>query len=78
MPVLSVEALSDKGWHEYSHAQLGMKDFGLSGFYEDLLETFGFTVDSIAEKANQLVSFYKTRNVPDLFDRLEWNYSCQH
>ena len=55
-----------------------MKDFGLSGYYEDVLKNFGFTVDSIAEKAVELVSFYKTRTVPDLFDRLQWRYNCKH
>lgn len=66
VPVLSVEAASTLGWQKYSHAQIGMKTFGMSAPYEKLYEYFGFTPLNIAQKAAKLISYYEGKNVPNL------------
>eukprot|EP00056_Hartaetosiga_gracilis_P003344 m.62932 g.62932 ORF g.62932 m.62932 type:complete len:682 (+) comp11422_c0_seq1:129-2174(+) len=58
-PVLSVEAANTQGWAKYSHAQVGIDSFGMSGPGSKVLAHFGFTVDNVVEKAKKVVSFYK-------------------
>jgi len=69
VPTLSVEAGAVNGWHRYSHAQIGMEEFGRSGKGSDVFAYFGFTADNIASKGKELVKFYKAGNVPDLGNR---------
>lgn len=68
VPTLSVEASSEHGWHRFSHAQIGMTRFGMSGQAEQIFQKFGFTADNVAAKGKELVDFYKNAggNVPDL------------
>lgn len=70
IPTLSVEASSVYGWHRFSHAQIGMNSFGMSGSGGDLFAHYGFTSDNIASKGKALVEFYKKSGpVPDLNNR---------
>lgn len=67
VPTLSVEASAIHGWHRFSHAQIGMTTFGMSGSGSALFEHFGFTPDNIVQKGKALVEFYKQAgSVPDL------------
>lgn len=68
VPTLSVEASSEYGWHRFSHAQIGLTRFGMSGPGAEVLEKFGFGVKNITSKGKDLVEFYKKLdgNVPDL------------
>lgn len=67
VPTLSVEAAAVNGWHRFSHAQIGMTSFGMSGKGSALFEKFGFTADNIASKGTAIVEFYKKAgSVPDL------------
>ena len=68
VPTLSVEASSEHGWHRFSHAQIGMTRFGMSGPLEQLFVKFGFGAENVASKGKELVDFYKQRggDVPDL------------
>lgn len=56
VPVLSIEAGSAFGWHQYAHDQVAMTGFGASGPGSKLMEHFGFTVDNVVEKATKLIS----------------------
>lgn len=70
IPTLSVEAAAVNGWHRFSHAQIGMTRFGLSGAGGALFKHFGFTADNIVNKGTALVEFYKKAgSVPDLNNR---------
>lgn len=70
IPTLSVEAAVANGWHRFSHAQIAMKSFGLSGSGKDVFAFFGFTPDNIVSKGKGLVDFYKKAgSVPDLNSR---------
>mmetsp|Transcript_423 Transcript_423/g.650 ORF Transcript_423/g.650 Transcript_423/m.650 type:complete len:710 (-) Transcript_423:270-2399(-) len=67
VPTLSVEASAVYGWHRFSHAQIGMTRFGLSGSGKDVFAAFGFTADNVVSKGKELVEFYKkVGSVPDL------------
>lgn len=68
IPTLSVEASSENGWHRFSHAQIGLTRFGMSGPLEELFIKFGFGAENVASKGKALVDFYKDLggNVPDL------------
>lgn len=67
VPTLSVEASSEHGWHRFSHAQIGMTRFGMSGPLEQLFVKFGFGAENVASKGKELVEFYKNHgSVPDL------------
>ena len=74
VPTLSVEASSEHGWHRFSHAQIAMTRFGMSGPLEQLFVKFGFDADNVASKGKELVEFYKNLggNVPDLNARLSF------
>lgn len=70
VPTLSVEASMANGWHRFSHAQISMGSFGLSGSGDDVFSYFGFTSDNIFTKGQQVVEFYKKAGtVPDLNSR---------
>ena len=60
-PVVSVEAMSTQGWAKYSHEQIGIDTFGASGPYQQVYEKYGLTGPKIAEKAKQVIEFYKKR-----------------
>jgi len=58
VPVLAVEAGSTLGWDKYSHAVLGIDQYGVSGKYQDVYKHFGLYPENIAEKAQKLIDFY--------------------
>lgn len=62
VPVISVEASSTRGWERYSHIQLGMYTFGVSGAFKDVFNYFGFTPDNVANKANEVLEYFKKNN----------------
>eukprot|EP00985_Skeletonema_marinoi_P013530 scaffold6731_cov181-Skeletonema_marinoi.AAC.4 len=68
VPTMSVEASAEHGWHRFSHAQIGVARFGMSGPLEQLFQKYGFGAENIASKGKELVDFYKNLggNVPDL------------
>lgn len=70
IPTLSVEASSPHGWHAYSHAQISMTTFGVSGPGGKVFEHFGFSPASISTKGKAMVEYYKTNGpVPSLRNR---------
>lgn len=74
IPTLSVEASAVHGWHQFSHAQIGMTRFGMSAPAKDLFKKFGFTAENVTEKSKNLLSFYKDAgSVPDLSLRPVFN-----
>ena len=54
VPVLSVEAASAYGWERYSHAHIGVNEFGRSAPYQLVYEYFGITPDGVAAKATRV------------------------
>lgn len=68
VPTMSVEASAEHGWHRFSHAQIGVARFGMSGPLEQLFQKYGFGAENVASKGKELVDFYKNLggNVPDL------------
>jgi transketolase len=67
VPTMSVEASGIHGWHRFSHAQIGMESFGMSGSGKDLFGHFGFTAENVTAKGKELVEFYKEAGtVPNL------------
>jgi transketolase len=66
LPTLSIEASAVHGWHRFSHAQIGMTSFGMSGAGDAVFAHFGFTPENIASKGGALVEFYKQRTRSDL------------
>jgi len=69
VPTLSVEASAEYGWHRFSHAQIAMTRFGLSGTGNQVFKKFGFSVENVVSKSHQLLKFYEMRDVPNLADR---------
>jgi transketolase len=70
IPTLSVEAASIHGWHQFSHAQIGMTSFGASGPGGKVFAHFGFTPENIQAKGKALVEYYKVNGpVPGLRNR---------
>lgn len=69
VPVLSVEAANTQGWARYSHAQVGIDTFGLSGPGAKVLAHFGFTVDNVLDKAKKVVDFYSGSQAPALLHK---------
>ena len=60
---VSVEAAATLGWERYvgtSGAMIGMRQFGASGPYRDVLRKFGFTPDNICSVALAQVAKWKT------------------
>jgi len=60
VPVLGVEAGSFVGWREYAHSVIAMTGFGCSGPFKKVLEKYGFTAESVAEKARKVFEYYQT------------------
>jgi transketolase len=74
IPTLSVEAASPHGWHRFSHGQIGMTTFGLSGKGDAVFEHFGFCEKNVVSKGKELIEFYKgAGSVPDLMSRPMFN-----
>jgi transketolase len=71
IPTLSVEVSAPHGWHRFSHAQISMPSYGMSGSGNDVFAKFGFTSDNVALKGKEVVEFYKKSDagVPNLMDR---------
>ncbi|KAJ1971863.1 Transketolase [Dimargaris xerosporica] len=69
VPVISIEVLSTVGWGKLAHASIGLDDFGKSGPYQEVYHAFGFYPEAIAKKAQQVLKYYKLREVPYLMDR---------
>jgi len=62
LPRLAVEAAVPLGWERYvgwQGAVLGMERFGASAPYRDLMETFGFTAEDVAERALEVLEKVK-------------------
>jgi len=73
VPTLSVEASTVAGWHRFSHAQISLTTFGLSGKGGAVFNHFGFGADNVEAKGKALVEFYKGGSVPDLSNRPIFN-----
>lgn len=72
VPTLSVEAAAAHGWHRFSHDQIAMHAFGMSGKGSDVFKHYGFTAENVAKKGKALVDFYKkVGSVPNLSLRPE-------
>ena len=69
VPVISVEAASSFSWPKYSHLHIGVETFGISAPAAKVYEHFGLIPSKIAEKANHVVEYYTTHQVPDLVER---------
>ncbi|KAL7566297.1 hypothetical protein ACA910_013623 [Epithemia clementina (nom. ined.)] len=70
IPTLAVEASAAPAWAQYSHAQIGMIEYGRSGDGSELFKFFGFSPENIAVQAKAMVDFYnKAGSVPDLYLR---------
>ncbi|KAI3633002.1 hypothetical protein MIR68_009077 [Amoeboaphelidium protococcarum] len=70
VPVLSVEAYSTMGWERYSHAQVGLHQFGASAPYQQIYKQVGLVPEVVAEKVLKLVNHYKARAVPCLLEKI--------
>ncbi|KAF9586689.1 Transketolase [Lunasporangiospora selenospora] len=67
IPVVSVEALTTRGWSHYAHESIGIDTFGASGPYKDVYKYFGLVPDVVASKVQKIVTFYKKEGyVPSL------------
>jgi len=75
VPVMSVECSATRGWEKYSHVQVGMTTFGKSAPIKQLLPYFGFTEEAVADKARQVLEFYKEKAAHSLYDKLEFNFT---
>jgi transketolase len=70
VPTMSVEASSVQGWHRFSHVQISMTRFGMSGPGGTLFSTFGFSPENIVAKGKTVVEYYKKAgSVPNLMSR---------
>jgi transketolase len=63
VPALSVEAGATTGWSKYTHASIGIDDFGASGTSAALAKHYGFTVENVTEKANLIIEHFKGKPV---------------
>lgn len=58
-PVMSIEASGTDTWRRYAHAPFGIvNQFGLSAPAEKIYEHFGFGLDNLTARANQVIAFY--------------------
>lgn len=64
VPALSFEALSEIGWHKYTHEHFNLDHFGASGPYKELYDAFGFTPEGVAKRGLATIEFYKDYKVP--------------
>ena len=56
---IAVEAAAIEGWHEWVGEKgeiIGMTQFGASAPYEDLFKHYGFTVENIVSKVNEMIA----------------------
>ncbi len=75
IPTLSVEAASVNGWARFSHAQIGMTTYGLSGNGSAVFKYFGFSPENIVKRGKELVEFYKKNGpVPNLNHRPDFTH----
>lgn len=65
--VLSVEASAKWGWERYSHASIGLTEFGRSAPIADVYEFFGITPEKVADKALKMMDYYSVKPVPTLY-----------
>jgi len=68
VPVLSVEAGVTTGWARYSHAQMGIDQFGYSGPAKNVYAKVGLTVEKVVENGQKLLDYYSKHPVPNLLD----------
>lgn len=54
-PVLSVEAATSFGWSRWADDSVSLDRFGASGKGADVLASFGFTGDNVADRAIELI-----------------------
>lgn len=66
VPVLTIEALTTKGWERYGHAAIGMHTFGHSGPYLEVYKKFGITADAVAEKGGRMIEYFASHAVSTL------------
>eukprot|EP00636_Phaeomonas_parva_P019271 CAMPEP_0118884858 /NCGR_PEP_ID=MMETSP1163-20130328/23568_1 /TAXON_ID=124430 /ORGANISM="Phaeomonas parva, Strain CCMP2877" /LENGTH=705 /DNA_ID=CAMNT_0006822763 /DNA_START=29 /DNA_END=2146 /DNA_ORIENTATION=- len=65
-PILSVEASSPAGWAKYSHMQIGITRYGVSGKGGSVGEAFGFTVANVSANARRLIDHFGGAAAPCL------------
>lgn len=78
VPVMSVECSATRGWEKYSHAHVGMTTFGRSAPIKAVMAHFGFTEEAVADKAKQVIEFYKEKAAPSLYDKLDFSFVGGH
>ncbi|CAG8497522.1 21944_t:CDS:2 [Dentiscutata erythropus] len=61
--------LLEKRALKYAHANLGMESFGSSGPYKELYKKYGLTPENAADKAKQMIEFYKVHPVHSLINK---------
>lgn len=52
---ISLEMLSTFGWQKYAEHNIGIDEFGRSAKMDDVINSFGFTAESIAEKILDII-----------------------
>jgi transketolase len=52
---LAVEAAASLGWERYATSIIGIDHYGASAPYKTIFEHFGFTVENVVAKANELM-----------------------
>jgi transketolase len=67
--VMSVEASAQHGWQKYAHAPWGLDSFGLSAPGGKAMEHYGFTVENLSARANEVIAFYKGKHFDSLVNR---------
>ena len=68
-PVMSIEAGGVHGWQKYAHAPFGLTGFGMSAPLKQIQSHFGFTIENLTAKANEVMTFYTGKMAPSLLDR---------
>jgi transketolase len=72
---MSVEASAAHGWRKYAHAPFGLDSFGLSAPGNRLYQYFGFTLENLASKARDVISFYGEAGAPSLLKYPKFEFS---
>jgi len=78
VPVMSIEASSVHGGRRWAHAPFGMNGYGASAPAGALFKHFGFTTDSITEKAREVIKFYAATGAPSLVSFPSWHAPALH
>eukprot|EP00941_MAST-03F_sp_MAST-3F-sp1_P005467 g5467.t1 len=73
-PTLAVEAAGVFGWERYSHGQVGVVRFGVSGKGADVMKTFGFSAENVARKGKQCAEVFAGK-AWDLMNRVEFSFN---